>query len=392
MPTRTRTGGEGGKSRELKLEPAMQPTIDIDDTIRAAIQAGAIVDFSLSGGKDSAATALATTAWLDSVNHPVDRRSATHAHLGEIEWPQTIDHIRALAEHLTIPLATIAQGNGLIDRWRRRFAAALRRYANLECYHLISPFSSASLRFCTGEMKTTPIRRSLGQRYPNQTVISVVGLRADESLRRAGTQISKIDQCSSARSQRPTIITWHPIRQWSIADVLEAHSESKIPLHYAYTHHNMTRLSCSFCVLASNQDLTNAARSNLNTAAHRAIAALEIESTFSFQPTRWLADLDPPSELQMAIAQAKRKALERRSLEASLPSDLKYIKGWPPRVPDYDEARAIADVRRTILAHHHLDTPYPTPSKIINRFAELHARKLPTIGTIGGEGGGRPCS
>ena len=94
----------------------------------------------------------------------------------------------------------------------------------------------------------------------------------------------------------------------------------------------------------------------------------------------------------MAIAQAKRKALERRSLEASLPSDLKYIKGWPPRVPDYDEARAIADVRRTILAHHHLDTPYPTPSKIIDRFAELHARSLPTISTIGGEGGGQPCS
>ncbi len=359
----------------------MNGAIEIDDTIREALDAGAIVDFSLSGGKDSAAAALAVTNHLNANLHPQEKRSATHAHLGQIEWPETVGHIRNLTDRLNLPMEIVAQGHGLIERWRSRFEAAKQRYANLECYHLIGPFSSPSLRFCTGEMKTAPIRRSLARRYPCQTVISVVGLRADESQRRAATPISKIDQLASTRSSRPKIISWHPIRNWTIADVLAAHGEAQLPLHYAYTDHQMTRLSCAFCIMSSTHDLTNAAQSHLNNEALQAIADLEIQSTFSFQPTRWLADLNHQNHQSQSLERAKANATERRSLEATLPADLKYVHGWPPRIPGYDEARRIAEVRRKILDHHDLETPYRTAAKIIDRFAELHARK-PALSAI----------
>ena len=259
-PTSTISAGPSTKAHPAKWRvfPDVRP-LAIDDTIQEAIDNHAIVDFSLSGGKDSAAAAIAVSAWLDKRRHPVDLRSATHAHLGVIEWPETIDHIKNLTEKLAIPLSIVSQEKGLIDRWRRRFEAAKLRYAALECYHLIGPFSSASLRFCTSEMKTSPIRRSLSLRNPGATVISVIGVRADESPRRANAPISSIDQLPSDRSPRPKLISWNPIKDWTAQDVFDAHHAARVPLHYAYTRHAMTRLSCAFCVLASRADVENAA-------------------------------------------------------------------------------------------------------------------------------------
>ena len=35
-------------------------------------------------------------------------------------------------------------------------------------------------------------------------------------------------------------------------------------------------------------------------------------------------------------------AAERRRLEAAMPPDLRYVKGWPPRIPTIEEAGIIA--------------------------------------------------
>lgn len=379
-PTSTISAGPSTKAHPAKWRvfPDVRP-LAIDDTIQEAIDNHAIVDFSLSGGKDSAAAAIAVSAWLDKRRHPVDLRSATHAHLGVIEWPETIDHIKNLTEKLAIPLSIVSQEKGLIDRWRRRFEAAKLRYAALECYHLIGPFSSASLRFCTSEMKTSPIRRSLSLRNPGATVISVIGVRADESPRRANAPISSIDQLPSDRSPRPKLISWNPIKDWTAQDVFDAHHAARVPLHYAYTRHAMTRLSCAFCVLASRADVENAAKCDVNAEAYRQITDLEISSTFAFQPTRWLADTNTPQPIDRAqLERAKRLNTIRRALEDTLPPDLRYIKGWPPRIPNQQEARLIADVRSAILAHHELASPFQSPSAVIDRFAELHLRNAPS--------------
>ena len=62
--------------------------IAVDPTIAEALAAGAIVAYSLSGGKDSAAAALTTQRYLDGIGHPETDRIAIHADLGSIEWPK----------------------------------------------------------------------------------------------------------------------------------------------------------------------------------------------------------------------------------------------------------------------------------------------------------------
>jgi hypothetical protein len=75
--------------------------------------------------------------------------------------------------------------------------------------------------------------------------------------------------------------------------------------------------------------------------------------------------------LRADIARAKADQLERRRLEAMMPPTLRYVKGWPPRVPTRSEAEDIATARRPILARHGLADLYPTASSIMERFSDL---------------------
>lgn len=110
----------------------------------------------------------------------------------------------------------------------------------------------------------------------------------------------------------------------------------------------------------------------------RHLVAMEASSTFSFQPERWLADVAPallPASLATDIEQAKRDSADRRRIEAAMPSGLRYVNKWPPRLPTQDEAAAIVEARRPILARHHLAERFATPAAVITRFEELLAAK-----------------
>src|SRR3546814_11897536 len=79
-------------------------------------------------------------------------------------------------------------------RWEQRFLSGKRRYETLETYNLIGPWSSASLRFCTSELKVQVIGPELARRYRGETIVSVIGLRRDESPSRRSTPISRSDE------------------------------------------------------------------------------------------------------------------------------------------------------------------------------------------------------
>ncbi len=165
---------------------------------------------------------------------------------------------------------------------------------------------------------------------------------------------------------------------WSAHDVFAGHALFGLPLHEAYHTYGATRLSCRFCILASRHDLAASTRAPTNLDHYRHLVAMEADSTFSFQPSRWLADIAPDllSETQQrAIDRAKLDATERRRLEAAMPADLRFVKGLPPRLPTPVEADAIAAARTPILARHHLPDRYPTASSVRERFAELLAQK-----------------
>ncbi|MGB3798125.1 MAG: phosphoadenosine phosphosulfate reductase, partial [Alteraurantiacibacter sp.] len=151
--------------------------------------------------------------------------------------------------------------------------------------------------------------------------------------------------------------------------------EQHFPLHDAYTRYDATRLSCSYCVLTSLHNLEMSSRCEANVPAYRRIVDLEIASGFSFQPGRWLADVSPHllTDAQVrALPHAKRFCEQRRKLEGRMPSDLRFRRGWPPRVPDTAEAGLIAEARAHIIRELALDNAFPTADAIRARFSELH--------------------
>lgn len=365
--------------------------IAIDDDVRAAAAAGAVFVFNLSGGKDSAALSWAGMAWLDAIGHPRARRFGIHADLGRAEWRSTPAVVAATAAHLGLPLIVVRRRDGdLVARWEKRFANAKVRYANLETYNLIGPWSQANKRFCTSELKAQVIGPELARRFRGETIIQVLGLRRAESTGRAGTPVSQADTRFAKPGNRygTAMRIWNPGVAWTTGEVFACHTKHGIPLHEAYTVFGSSRLSCAFCVLASLQDLTAAADAAANLPLFLHLVGIEATSTFSFQPERWLADVAPqllPANLASDIARAKRDAAERRAIEAGMPAGLRYVKNWPSRAPTHAEAAAIVAARAPILLRHDLPEIFATPAAVIERFEQLLTLKAAR--TTAAEGG-----
>lgn len=355
------------------LSPAVDPLV-LD-----AVRREAWFAFNLSGGKDSSMAALAAMLLLDRLGHPRERRIAVHADLGRAEWDSTPDMVAAIAEYLGLPLIILRRKAGdMVARWEQRFHSGKLRYQALETYNLIGPWSSSSLRFCTSELKVQVIGPDLARRFRGETIVSVIGLRRDESTSRRDTPVSCLDHrfAKPGNPARTRMIRWHPGVDWTARDVFDAHAAYGLPLHEAYRVYGATRLSCRFCVLASLHDLTASTCAESNHDHYRQLVAMEVNSTFSFQPGRWLADVAPerlPVAMRTAIAAAKQDAALRRHLEAGMPAGLRFVKGWPPRLPTLAEAHEIATARAPILARHSLANHYPTASAVRERFAQLLA-------------------
>lgn len=357
------------------------PLPAIDDRVIAAARRGAWFVFNLSGGKDSTASAHAGLALLDALGHPRDRRIAIHADLGRAEWRSTLAMVAAIADRLGLPLLVVSRSAGdMVSRWEQRFLSGKRRYEALETYNLIGPWSSASLRFCTSELKVQVIGPDLARRYRGETIVSVIGLRRDESPSRRATPVSRADErfAKPGNAAGTRMLSWHPAVDWSADDVFGIHERHGLPLHEAYVQYRTTRLSCAFCVLASAHDLAASAAAPGNFDLYRHLVAIEADSTFSFQPQRWLADVSPrwlSAALLHEVTRAKLRAQERRALEAAMPPQLRYVKGWPPRMPSLAEASLIAKARAPILAHHGLPDHFPDAAAVQARFADLLAVK-----------------
>ena len=301
-----------------------------------------------------------------------------HADLSRAEWQQTPATVEAIAASLGLPLHVVRHGqHDMVSRWQDRFERGLARYAALETLCLIGPWSSPSpsLRFCTSEFKAAVITRFLRASFPGDEIISVIGIRRDERTGRRNAPISAIDtRLADARGTRGLVR--HPLVDWQTADVFDLHAHAGLPLRDAYTVFGSTRLSCGFCIMSSLRDMLASASCGGNHGLYQLLVDLELNSAFSFQAGRWLADVAPAllSARQLAaVGDAKCRASERRQLEASLPSGLRYVKGWPPRVPSLDEAATIAATRTVIARHNRLTAHFLPASGVRDRFAELIA-------------------
>ncbi len=277
------------------------------------------VVYSVSGGKDSSAAIAATTPLLDEIGHPRSKRFIMHADLGRSEWRSTLAHVKALGSHFDLPVEIVRHSrHDMISRWERRGVLGRERWARGETVNLIGPWSSASLRYCTSEMKIHVMSKA--KRQLHGPVITVMGIRRAESRGRARTPFEAPDS-GMARYGRTDCMIWNPIAHWPTDDVFAVHESNSIPLHEAYGL-GSTRLSCNFCVLANIGDLTVASRQDQNLEVYITLSEMEARFGFSFQPSRWLADVRPDvlsADISDRIESAKASADERRRHEAAYP-------------------------------------------------------------------------
>ncbi len=252
-------------ARNAKARRGASPGLFVPPECRAFIGGGALVAMNVSGGKDSQAMTILLSRLV-----PHERLVAVHAPLGEVEWPGTMEHI----EH-TIPpgvpliLAPIASGKTLLDAIEER-----------------GKFPDSARRYCTAGWKRGPIEREL-RRYLKAhprfggRIVNAMGMRADESPARAKrTPWQRNDRNSRAGRQW---FDWLPIHDLSTADVFRVIAEAGQSPHWAYAA-GMSRLSCSFCILASRADLRRAAE--LRPALYRRYADLERRIGHTLSPTR----------------------------------------------------------------------------------------------------------
>ncbi len=123
--------------------PADRADIHVPSECREMIRAGALVAVNHSGGKDSQAMAVL----LSRIVLP-GRLVAVHAPLGEVEWPGTVEHIRAtLPAGVPLILAPVTSGKTLLHSIEER-----------------GRFPSPAVRWCTSSLKRGPIEREL-RRY-----------------------------------------------------------------------------------------------------------------------------------------------------------------------------------------------------------------------------------
>ena len=119
----------------------------------------------------------------------------------------------------------------------------------------------ANLLYCTSDHKTSPIQREL-RRYLKANprfggrLVNAMGKRAEESAARAQKiPWRRNDRMSVAGRE---VFDWLPIFDLSVDDVFRVIRNAGQSPHGAYAA-GMSRLRCSFCILASRADLRLAA-------------------------------------------------------------------------------------------------------------------------------------
>ncbi len=361
------------------------PGIATTQAVSSLLAQNAAVGIGISGGKDSSAMAHLLKTTLDARGH-TGPRILIHADLGRAEWGQSLSICQQLAWQLEMELVTVSRSRGdMVDRWYQRWHDNAERYANLQLVKMLLPWSTAGMRFCTSELKSSIIARELVRRFPNQPILSTTGIRRQESINRKNKPVASVNNALTNKTANTSGFTWNPLIEWSEEDVWALHHRQNLPIHEAYTTYRMSRVSCAFCVLSSLPDLTNAASCRANHALFAELVNLEITSTFSFQDKRWLADVCPSlltDQQHAALIEAKHNARARQRIEAAIPAHLLYEEGWPRLMPTYSEAVLLGQIRREVSRLIGISINYDQPQTILDRYAHLMAegRRKQTAG------------
>ena len=352
------------------------PDVAVTPEVSQMLASNCVVAVGVSGGKDSMACAIATNEHLNRIGH-VGPRLLIHSDLGRVEWKDSLPACERLAAHLGWELMVVRRAAGdMLARWEGRWANNVARYLDLECVKIILPWSTPAMRFCTSELKTSVICSALRKRFPKEDILNVVGIRREESENRRRMPVSATLAKLARRNAKG--VSWNSIIELTIEEVFATIAKAGVSLHEAYGVYGSSRVSCVACIMSSLPDLIAATRCLDNIPLYIQMVELEALSTFAFQGTRWLADVAPEhlsAELLTRVADAKRRALERQTIESELPKHLLYTAGWPTCIPSVEEAELIASVRRRIAGLMGFQAKYLTANDVRARYAELLSAK-----------------
>jgi len=228
--------------------------------VRDLIARGALFVVNHSGGKDSQAMYLMLRQHV-----PATQLVIVHADLGPVEWAGAFEHIQS----------TTAGEPIYVCRSRRTL---------LQMIEERGMFPSPKQRQCTSDLKRGPIERTIRHIMAERIVgfpthrgipdaapglpitaadhganliVNCMGMRAQESSGRARLAPFKFSERNSKNGRE--WYDWLPIHDWSEGQVFAAISGAGQKPHLVYSL-GMTRFSCCFCIMASEQDLRTAAR------------------------------------------------------------------------------------------------------------------------------------
>lgn len=239
--------------------------------IEKLIELGALFIVNDSGGKDSQCMKALLMELV-----PKDQLVIIHAHLPGVEWDGTMEHIERY--NYGVEFHVVQAGKTLFDMVRHR-----RR------------FPDAKNRQCTSDLKRGPIDkkiREVSKQKGCKLIINCMGIRAEESVSRSKKRPFTFNWQQSRAGRK--WYNWYPIFDYSIAEVWQTIERAGQQRHWAYDG-GMTRLSCCFCILASQADLKTAAR--LNPELYQKYIELEQEIDFTMvmpgkgKPKRFLNEI-----------------------------------------------------------------------------------------------------
>lgn len=342
------------------------------------LAANAPVGIGISGGKDSTAVAFAVVEHLDQIGH-TGPRVLVHADLGVTEWADSLPTCRRLADALGLELLIVRRPQGdMMDRWEQRWRDNVSRYVNLSCVKVILPWSTPAMRFCTAELKVDQITRALSRRYPGRSILNVTGIRREESRDRQNAPTAKPEPKLDSKRLRTDGYTWNAIAHLTLDEALGVARRRGFEQHEGYTRFGSRRISCVYCILATEADHRTSASDARNIAVGLRMVDLEIASTFAFQGNRWLGDTLSEymtTAQREGLALAKARAARREQAEAKVPKHLLYTAGWPTCVPTREEATLLGAVRLAVADAVGFAPTFTIADEIIARYEQLLALK-----------------
>lgn len=202
------------------------PINDLSAWVQAARERldGRPVVVSVSGGKDSTATALL----LMEAGIPF---RSVHFDTGW-EHADTVAYVREYLPGVIGPIQVL-QGNhgGMVDLVRKR-----------------GMFPSRVRRFCTQELKVRPFQRFLRRlQEAGDDPVNAVGIRAAES--RARRDLPEWDE-----NARFDCEVWRPLIGWSEQDVIAMHTRHGVLPNPLYLR-GATRVGCWPCIFARKAEI-----------------------------------------------------------------------------------------------------------------------------------------